>query len=254
MKILNRSIFGVILLAFVFAASAPAVNAQHEPAPTVQGESAEHQQAAGDPNAAADSELAHESKEAEGEGGHQAFKQSPMVKRLATSIGIHPAVAYWVFLVLNFVILAIFFYWLLVKKLDLGNTMRARTASIQKGMEEARRASEEANARLAAVQGRLDRLDAEVADIRIAAETDFAAEEARIRQFADEDARRVIVAAEQEIAAAAKSARRELKAYAASIAVDLAAKKIRVDGATDEALVRDFVDQLAPGRDGKDGK
>ncbi len=56
-------------------------------------------------------------------------------------------------------------------------------------------------------------------------------------------------AAETEITAIARNARRELKGYAASLAVDLAARRIRVDEPTDHALVREFVDQL-----GKDGK
>ena len=55
--------------------------------------------------------------------------------------------------------------------------------------------------------------------------------------------------AEQEIASAAGSARRELRNYAAELAVSLAEKKIKVDSATDRELVRDFVGQL--GRNGK---
>ena len=85
--------------------------------------------------------------------------------------------------------------------------------------------------------------------MRAAAEKEAAAEEARIKAAAEEDARKIIQAAEQEIAAAAKTARRELKAYAASLAVSLAAKQIRVDPASDQALVQDFAAQLAA--DGK---
>jgi F-type H+-transporting ATPase subunit b len=59
----------------------------------------------------------------------------------------------------------------------------------------------------------------------------------------------VIESAESEIAAAAKSARRELRTYAAELAVELAKKNIKVDAQTDAALVRGFVSQL-----GKDGK
>ena len=55
--------------------------------------------------------------------------------------------------------------------------------------------------------------------------------------------------AEQEIAAAARLARGELKSYAAELAVSLAEKKIEVSAATDRALVREFTDQL--GEDGK---
>ena len=66
---------------------------------------------------------------------------------------------------------------------------------------------------------------------------------------AEEDARRVVEAAEQEIASAAKTAQRELKAFVAELSVDLASKKISVDSAADQGLVRSFVEQL-----GKDGK
>jgi F0F1-type ATP synthase membrane subunit b/b' len=47
-------------------------------------------------------------------------------------------------------------------------------------------------------------------------------------------------------------AQRELKAYAAELAVSLAEKRIKVDAATDRALVETFVGQL--GKDGKEGK
>ncbi len=45
------------------------------------------------------------------------------------------------------------------------------------------------------------------------------------------------MAAEQEIAAASRVAQRDLKSFAAGLAVDLAEKKIHVDDATDKALV-----------------
>jgi F0F1-type ATP synthase membrane subunit b/b' len=54
-----------------------------------------------------------------------------------------------------------------------------------------------------------------------------------------------VLSAEQEIAAAVKSARRELTAYAAELAVSLAKKQIHVDAATDQALLRNFAQQLS---------
>jgi len=57
-----------------------------------------------------------------------------------------------------------------------------------------------------------------------------------------------VASAEQEIEMAANTARRELKAYVAELAVQLAEKKIRVSKDTDEALVRAFTAQM-----GKDG-
>jgi hypothetical protein len=79
---------------------------------------------------------------------------------------------------------------------------RDRTASIQQAMQEARRASEEANRRLARSNpafpsGCGNRWDAEAGERG-------AAEEVRIKAAAAEDARKIVESAEQEIAAAAK--------------------------------------------------
>ena len=71
----------------------------------------------------------------------------------------------------------------------------------------------------------------------------------RIKAAAEQDAKNVIAAAEQEIAAASRTAQRELKSFVADLAVDLAEKKIKVDQRADEALLRSFAAQL-----GKDGQ
>jgi F-type H+-transporting ATPase subunit b len=113
-------------------------------------------------------------------------------------------------------------------------------------------ASEESRRRLADIESRLMKLDVEIGMMRDAAEKEGAAEEARIQAAAEEDARKIVTSAEQEIAAAAKAARRQLKAYAADLAVALAGKQIRVDAATDQALVRNFAGQLGTNDSGKD--
>ncbi len=96
-------------------------------------------------------------------------------------------------------------------------------------MQEAQKASEEARLKLAEIESRLQKLDTEIGMIRDAAEKEGAAEEARIKAAALEDARKIVNSAEQEISAAAKSARRQLTSYAADLAVGLAQKQIRVD-------------------------
>jgi len=88
--------------------------------------------------------------------------------------------------------------------------------------------------------------------MRHAAEKEGVTEVARIEAAAQEDARKIVASAEQEIAAAAKAARRQLTAHAADLAVGLAQKQIRVDAATDQALVRNFASEL--GRSKKSGK
>ena len=186
-------------------------------------------------------------REAAGEDENAQFKHSASVQRVARITGLSLQNAYWLCLLVNFAVVAGLIVW--VSRKNLPGVFRNRTAQIQRAMEEARRASADANQRLADIGARLSKLDAEIAAMRAAAEKEAVAEEARIKAAAEEDARKIIQAAEQEIAAAAKTARRELKAYAASLAVSLAAQQIRVDPASDQALVQDFAAQLAA--DGK---
>jgi len=194
-----------------------------------------------------DAQLAQQSneaagKKAEGEDDEAQFKHSPSVQYLAKKTGMSLEHAYWLGVMVNFAIVAGIILWLSGKHLPI--LFRNRTASIQKAMEEARRASEDANRRLAEIESRLSKLDREIAGMMANAEKEAAAEEARIKAAAEEDAQRIIESAEQEISAAAKSAKRELTAYAADLAVSLAKKQIHVDDPTDQALVRDFAQQL----------
>jgi len=252
MKKIILAIVFVVLLVF---GNSFAYSQEHSAAPQAapsQAETPQHGEAQAEhpenPNSAIGKEHAAETKEVAGEGDEEArFKESASVKWFASHTGLSPKAAYWVAIVINFLIVAGLIYW--VSKGSLPAMFRNRTASIQKGIEEARRASEDANRRLRDVESRLAKLDAEVAQIRTMAETDFAAEEQRIREQAVIDGRRVVETAEQEIAAAAKNARRELTVFAADLAVDLAGKKIQVSDTADQALVRRFVSQL-----GKDGK
>jgi len=188
-------------------------------------------------------QLVKETREAAGEDDQAQFKHSSSVQLVARVTGLNLEQAYWLCFLLNFAIIAAAISWFMKKNLP--GVFRSRTASIQKAMEEARKASEDANRRLADIEARLSRLNVEIGEIRAAAEKDAAAEEQRIKVAAEEDARKIVESAEQEIAAAAKSARRELTAYAADLAVSLAKKQIHVDAATDQALVRNFAQQLS---------
>jgi len=189
-------------------------------------------------------QLARETREAAGEEDDTAaFKSSPSVVFLARITGMSLRHAYWLAVLLNFVVIAAVLFWAGRKYLP--GAFRARTAAIQQAMEEARKASEDANRRLAEVESRLAKLGDEIDAMKAAGETDLAAEESRIKAAAAEDARKIVESAEQEIAAAAKAARRDLTTYAADLAVSLAKKQIHVDPATDSSLVRNFSDRLA---------
>jgi F-type H+-transporting ATPase subunit b len=173
-------------------------------------------------------------------------KAAHAAEKFGSAVGIGPKTSYTISVAFNFLILFGVFY-LLMKKLP--QVFRERTVAIQKGIKDAEAASAEASRRLSDIEARLTKLDVEVEQIRTLAEREAAAEEARIRQSAEEDKQKVVQAAETEIEAIARNARRELKGFAASLAVDMAAQKLRVDESTDHALVREFAEQL-----GKDGK
>jgi F-type H+-transporting ATPase subunit b len=162
-------------------------------------------------------------------------------------VGLGHDTSFAISIAFNFAIIAFLFY-LLVKSKVL-QLFRDRTVTIQKGIREAQAASAEATQRLGNIEARLAKLDTEVAEIRSSAEREAAAEEQRILQAAEEDKRKILESVETEVGAIARNARRELKTYAATLAVELAARKIKVDDTTDQALLREFVGQL-----GKDGK
>lgn len=198
-------------------------------------------------------QLAHESNEAAGQGedAMAEFKESASVRMIGRLTGLNLQQSYWLSVVLNFVVIAAIIIWAARKYLP--GIFRDRSAAIQKAMQEAQMASEEARRRLADIESRLMKLDGEIGMMRDAAEKEGAAEESRIQAAAEEDARKIIASAEQEIAAAVKAARRQLTAYAADLAVGLARKQIHIDAATDQALVRNFAGQLgATGDRGKD--
>lgn len=189
-------------------------------------------------------ELVRESREAAGEEEDETaqFKRSASVRMIAKWTGMDLRRAYWLSMITNFVVIAVVIVW--AGRKFLPGMFRDRTAAIQKAMQEAQKASEEARRKLADIEARLMKLDGEIGMMRDSAEKEGAAEEARIKAAAEEDARKIVAGAEQEIAAAAKAARRQLTAHAADLAVGLAQKQIRVDAATDQALVRNFASQL----------
>ncbi len=250
MKRIRRIGLPIIFLALILlVAGAWAQEAAPAASSSAQSQAQQQQQSEG-PNAAIGSELSKQSEEAEHAEEHEEngqFKYSPAVKWFAKHLGLDPHRAYWVSLLINFGLLALFFWVLLRGKIPA--MFRSRTDSIQEAIREARAASAEATERLQAVEVRLAKLDSEVSGIRAEAEKQAVAEEQRIHAAAEEDKNRVVESAKLEIDAIARNARRELKNYASSLAVDIAAKRIHVDEHSDQALVRDFVDQL-----GKDGR
>lgn len=240
------------LVAFGFAGPVLPLRAQEQPAAPKQKQSDDSSR----PGFAR--QLTHETREAAGEetDDKAQFKESPSVRFIARHTGLSTANAYFLCILLNFAVIVGLVFWAVRKYLPAA--FNARTAAIQRAMQEAQKASEEARRRLAEIENRLMKLDGEIGRMRNAAERDADEEETRIHAAAQQDAQKIVESAQQEIVAAAKAARRELTAYAADLAIGLAQKQIRVDAATDRALVRNFAGELGrsetSGRNlGKDG-
>jgi F-type H+-transporting ATPase subunit b len=196
-------------------------------------------------------QLAEESREAAGENAE--FKHSAAVRLIARFTGMNPEQSYWFCLILNFGAIAALIIWAWNKHVP--EMFRSRTAGIQTAMIEAQKASAEARQKLGEIEVRLSRIDSEIDAMRAAAGKEVAIEEARIKAAAEEEARNIVQGAQQEIAAAARAARRQLAAHAADLAVGLAQKQIRIDAGTDQALVRNFASELVvtPDNIGRDG-
>ena len=235
-----------LLLALLSISSAHLTAQENSGTGTKQAQSPDNQKKQ---NPGFGEQLARETREAAGEEDDTSqFKQSASVRMLSKLTGGNLQHAYWLAVLINFGVIAAVIVW--ASKKFLPGAFRARTAAIQESMEEARRASEDANRRLGEIESRLSRLGEEIAAMKAAGEADLAAEESRIKAAAQEDGRKIVESAEQEIAAAAKAARRDLTNYAADLAISLAKKQIHVDTSTDSSLVRSFADRLGTVEDG----
>ena len=236
----------VVFALGVLTAQQPAGSSASSSSASQQQSSSAQRQPPQNPDTATGEELAGAASGEAGEENAQ-FKYSKSVVWMGHLVGLGPHASYLVYWFINFVLVVLFF--VLLFRSSVPKMFRDRTQAIQKGIREAQAASAEAARRLSDIESRLAKLDTEVAEIQSSAESEAAAEEARIRQAVEEDKRKILEGVETEIGAIARNARRELKTYAATLAVDLASRKIKVDDTTDQALLREFVGQL-----GKDGK
>ena len=127
----------------------------------------------------------------------------------------------------------------------LPKAFRKRSETLQKDLVEARRASEEAGQRLSAVEARLARLDTEIEAIREQSERDSVEDEKRIKALLESERERIVASAGRDIETAQEAAQRELKRFAADLAIDRAAQSIRLSPEADRLLIRGVGENLA---------
>jgi F-type H+-transporting ATPase subunit b len=125
----------------------------------------------------------------------------------------------------------------------LPKVMRKRSITLSHHLENARKTSADANARLSAVEAQLSRLDEEIAKIRAQVEEESKQDEARIKASIEEERARIVASAEGEIGAAAAQARRSLRHFAADLAIEQAASQLVLTPETDRALIAEFISE-----------
>jgi F-type H+-transporting ATPase subunit b len=145
---------------------------------------------------------------------------------------------------INFAIVAAALLWLFAKKLP--GWFRGNADTISSAITKATAAKEEAERQVREAESKLANLKQEIAALQITAKREAAEEGERIRALAQSDAKKVGIAAQAEIEAAERAARMELKALAASLAVDGAESLLakQLTPAAQESLMDTFVKSL----------
>jgi F-type H+-transporting ATPase subunit b len=176
----------------------------------------------------------------------EAFRHSDAVKSLAGHLNLSVETTARIMEILNSAILIGLILWFLVRFVP--KAFRKRNDTLQKQLVEARLAAAEANERLAVVEERLSKLGIEIDAIREQTERDSVEDEKRVQQSLEAERQRIVASAEQEIDAAGAAAQRDLRKFAAQLAVNRARQEIRISGDDDRALIRAFGEGLNGGR------
>ncbi len=179
---------------------------------------------AGNPEAAAQSagqpqEAVAQPEKKSQEEQESAFRlEGPMVKWTAETFHLSVNTAASIFEILNF---SIVFFGICIPLFRwLPKFLRARSGKVSSDIESARKATEEANARLSAIEAKLTGLDGEIVGIRAQVEEESLEDEARIKATIDEESARIVAAAEQEIDACGRTGPRGLRHFAADLAIE----------------------------------
>ncbi len=171
------------------------------------------------------------------------YRHSASVRMMGSWLHLDQEAAARLFEYLNFAVLAGAVLFGLLKILP--KTFRENKVNIQHRLLDARTATQQANERLSAIEQRLARLDQEILAISKQAEKDSIEDEARIKSSIEAERRRIVDATTKDISAAASAAQRDLKRFAAGLAVDRAGQKMSVTADDDRALLQEFSQGLS---------
>jgi F-type H+-transporting ATPase subunit b len=194
------------------------------------------------PPAAAQPAPAEKMDEPETHSEMDAFRHSAAVQSIARLVGLSTETTAKTIEIINSAIILGTILWFLVRFVP--KAFRKRNETLQKQLLDARRAAAEANERLAVVEERLSKLGIEIDAIREQTERDMVDDEKRIQESLEAERQRIIASAGQEIDAASAAAQRDLRKFAAHLAVSRARQEIRLSLDDDRALIRSFGESL----------
>ncbi len=161
----------------------------------------------------------------------------------------YPGLELWKFVNLGvFIVGAIYLHRRFGRPIS--EALKARGEGIKRELQRAREEKEQALAKLAEVEAKIQRMDSEVSSIREQAKIEAEAERERIRIATEAEMTKLKQQAQREIESASKAAVQELREFAAQQSVALAEETIRRDlrAEDDKRIIGLNVEQL--GRSG----
>ena len=124
--------------------------------------------------------------------------------------------------------------------------LQTRARGIEEGLASGKRAQEEAEAKMSAIQAQLARLDEDIDGLKQQAARESEEERQRIIDSSRAEAERIVAVARREIEGLQRTAQVELKAHVARLAVDLAEERLQRDlePSQDQRIISRFVRTL----------
>jgi F-type H+-transporting ATPase subunit b len=180
------------------------------------------------------------------------YRHAPIVQKIANIFGWNIETTARVFEGINFGI--IFLAIVIPLSRFLPKVFRKRSQKVLSDIETARKVTEDANSRLSAVEAKLAQLGEEIAKFRSEVEQEMGQDEQRIKATIEEESARIVAGVEQEISVAAAHARRGLRHFAADLAIENASKQLVLTPETDQALIAEFVSEMAANGAAKGGQ
>ena len=194
---------------------------------------------------------ATEERPSQEEQNHQFLIGGPIVKWTARTLNTSVETASNIYLYVNFTIIFLLIGIPLARVLP--KIFRKRSQTLGASLQTARQATEEANARLRAVEEKLAGLDDEIKKLQAQVEQESLEDEKRVKASLAEESARIVESAEQELGVAVAHARRALRHFASDLAIEQAAKQMKLSPEDDRALISEFINGVRSNGSKSDG-